>query len=460
MGSGEAKKFRALYGSAGRHGDSFWAEEQSNIGLKLLKGMGWETGQGLGKSGNGCTAAIKQFRKKDNAGIGATAATRDETFRASQDLFNGILSRLGGKDSVEETTGSTGLGGSESTVKGAMAKRQLTARFRRAKDTAKCNAKDLNEILGRPSATFDLKMECPAVSTAAAADQDASDGQHTSTASINEYFARRRQELGLAPCSSSTRVIGFTEEEQAQFAEQQMAISYSGRFGLGHAGNSTQVATDANACTAPSVSFMSVGNTMRAAASVFEQSGRAGNEEHGNEENTTKRRREERREKKQQKAQERRAADTARGVCTGKDRHLGDLMKHKQKSNKGADAESEYNMKEGGVGETKHKKKRKREREKTRETKTIEARKVDKNLRKERKMAKERKMKKLDVSKEREMKVSKLMEERPEKVTEMEEQQATKRKLKDVSREGKLEMGAKLKEKKKKKQEKRGHEAR
>ena len=27
MGSGEAKKFRAMYGSAGRHGESFWSEE-------------------------------------------------------------------------------------------------------------------------------------------------------------------------------------------------------------------------------------------------------------------------------------------------------------------------------------------------------------------------------------------------------------------------------------------------
>ena len=41
MGSGEAKKFRAQFGSAGRHGESFWTEESNNVGLKLLKGMGW-----------------------------------------------------------------------------------------------------------------------------------------------------------------------------------------------------------------------------------------------------------------------------------------------------------------------------------------------------------------------------------------------------------------------------------
>ena len=82
MGSGEAKKFRAMYGSAGRHGDSFWKEEQDNIGMKLLKGMGWDAGQGLGKNGQGMATAVKQIRKQDNRGIGATAATRDETAAA------------------------------------------------------------------------------------------------------------------------------------------------------------------------------------------------------------------------------------------------------------------------------------------------------------------------------------------------------------------------------------------
>ena len=94
--SGDAKRFRALYGSAGRHGESFWQEESNNVGVRLLKGMGWSEGQGLGKDGTGRIVAVKQTMKKDNRGIGAKADTRDEAFRASQDLFNDVLARLSG----------------------------------------------------------------------------------------------------------------------------------------------------------------------------------------------------------------------------------------------------------------------------------------------------------------------------------------------------------------------------
>ena len=136
MGSGEAKKFRDLYGSAGRHGQSFWEEEKDNVGMKLLRGMGWESGQGLGKDGSGRTDAVKQFRKKDNAGIGSKAGTRDEAFKGTQDLFNDVLSRLacGGGSGEGEAPAAPILGAAANTVKGVMARRQMTRRFVRSKE--------------------------------------------------------------------------------------------------------------------------------------------------------------------------------------------------------------------------------------------------------------------------------------------------------------------------------------
>mmetsp|Transcript_18381 Transcript_18381/g.60092 ORF Transcript_18381/g.60092 Transcript_18381/m.60092 type:complete len:215 (-) Transcript_18381:1117-1761(-) len=198
MGSGEAKKFRAQFGSAGRHGDSFWKEEQDNIGMKLLKGMGWDAGQGLGKNGQGMATAVKQIRKQDNRGIGATAATRDEAFKASQDLFNGVLARLNGKG--DDASAAGGLGGSETTIKGSIAKRQLAGRFRRAKDTSMASASDLAAIFGR-APSKEGGAAAGDVSSAAPGAVEAPSEQKTSSLSLQEYFAQKRRELGLAPAA-------------------------------------------------------------------------------------------------------------------------------------------------------------------------------------------------------------------------------------------------------------------
>ena len=135
MGSGEAKRFRDMYGSAGRHGHSFWEEEKDNVGMRLLHGMGWKIGQGLGKEGHGRTVAIKQHRKKDNAGIGSKAGTRDEAFKASQELFNDVLARLAGNGSSDADTATT-LGSAAKSVKGVMARRQMARRFCRAQQVS------------------------------------------------------------------------------------------------------------------------------------------------------------------------------------------------------------------------------------------------------------------------------------------------------------------------------------
>jgi len=238
MGSGEAKKFRAQFGSAGRHGDSFWKEEQDNIGMKLLKGMGWDAGQGLGKNGQGMATAVKQIRKQDNRGIGATAATRDEAFKASQDLFNGVLARLNGKG--DDASAAGGLGGSETTIKGSIAKRQLAGRFRRAKDTSMASASDLAAIFGR-APSKEGGAAAGDVSSAAPGAVEAPSEQKTSSLSLQEYFAQKRRELGLAPAAGGGGGgggggAGFSLDDQAMFAEQQAAAAYSGRVGLGGGG--------------------------------------------------------------------------------------------------------------------------------------------------------------------------------------------------------------------------------
>eukprot|EP00967_Tisochrysis_lutea_P150836 scaffold292497_cov32-Tisochrysis_lutea.AAC.1 len=200
--------------------------------------MGWQAGQGLGKNGEGSTSHIKQTRKHDNRGIGATAATRDEAFRASQDLFNGVLARLNGKSDEPDADSPNVLGQAATTVKGAIAKRQLAHRFRRAKDTAGASATDLAAIFGRKQSVpaVDEAHATSAVTTRTEIHVEAPPEQHTSNLSLNEYFARKRRELGLAPVAvtvAGASLGGFSLDDQAMFAEMQVAASYSGRVGLG-----------------------------------------------------------------------------------------------------------------------------------------------------------------------------------------------------------------------------------
>jgi len=246
MGSGEAKKFRAMYGSAGRHGDSWWAEEKDNVGMKLLRGMGWSDGQGLGKGGGAATAAIKAIRKQDNRGVGAVAATRDEAFRASQDLFNDVLSRLsggGGGDAAPEPA----LGSAATSVNGMLAKRQLARRFQRGSSTraqlGQADGDALGEIFGRRSGGGDGDGGGDDAAAPSAAADDPM--QQTSSLSVNEYFAQRRAAAGLSGGGvggggggGKRARSGFTLEDQADFAEQQMALAYGGRAGLGSGGAS------------------------------------------------------------------------------------------------------------------------------------------------------------------------------------------------------------------------------
>ena len=260
MGSGEAKRFRDLYGSASRHGQSFWDEEKDNVGMKLLQGMGWQAGQGLGKDGHGRTDTIKQFKKKDNSGIGSKVGTRDEHFKASQELFNDVLSRLacGGGADASAASNEPALGAAASSVKGVMARRQLARRFVRSQQDDKkgtgvagiggmakgdMNTADaMNEIFGRSGGSSGAKGGDD--DDAAANPDRVSLQQTTSNVSVNDYFARRRAELGLAiggvgvgvgigSSSGGGSSRGFTLDDQARFAEQQQASAYTGRRGLG-----------------------------------------------------------------------------------------------------------------------------------------------------------------------------------------------------------------------------------
>ena len=89
----------------------------------------------------------------------------------------------------------------------------------------------MDEIFGRRSAAGGQSVE----GDHGQADADSSLSLvpvTTSSVSVNDYFARRRAQLGLS-LTSGRGISGFTLEDQARFAEDQTAGAYSGRRGLG-----------------------------------------------------------------------------------------------------------------------------------------------------------------------------------------------------------------------------------
>lgn len=54
--------------SASRQGNTFWEEEQTNKGLKLMQQMGWKQGKGLGKEEQGAANHIRVKVKNNTEG--------------------------------------------------------------------------------------------------------------------------------------------------------------------------------------------------------------------------------------------------------------------------------------------------------------------------------------------------------------------------------------------------------
>jgi hypothetical protein len=51
--------------------------DETNMGNKMLRAMGWKEGEGLGKSGKGITAPVQAERVAERAGLGSSAPVDD-----------------------------------------------------------------------------------------------------------------------------------------------------------------------------------------------------------------------------------------------------------------------------------------------------------------------------------------------------------------------------------------------
>ncbi|KAM7288096.1 G patch domain-containing protein 4 [Ixodes scapularis] len=160
-------------------------------GKRLLQGMGWSEGKGLGKHEDGIKEFIKVKKKMNTKGIGFNGV--DDRWIEHQEAFDDLLATLnGGKppedqqqlSSIEER--SRRLGG-----------RVHYSKFLRGKDLSQKKQKDIDAIIikrKRDKVADDANLE----ETGEEARAEEFPNTHTSNMSYQEYFARRMKDLKAA----------------------------------------------------------------------------------------------------------------------------------------------------------------------------------------------------------------------------------------------------------------------
>jgi len=137
-----------------RHGEKFWEQEDNNVGMKMMKGMGWERGQGIGKDGAGEQEAIKVTKKSDRVGIGATDTSDGMYYSAMNDVFNNLLTKLNKNKKTENEGGPSVSAPAEKTesmqktIQKTMQKKRLYSKFVKAKDVGGYTAEQKAAIFG------------------------------------------------------------------------------------------------------------------------------------------------------------------------------------------------------------------------------------------------------------------------------------------------------------------------
>ncbi|XP_067936183.1 PIN2/TERF1-interacting telomerase inhibitor 1-like isoform X1 [Watersipora subatra] len=185
-----------------------FGNDDSNIGQRLMKEMGWEKGRGLGLNEQGDKNPIKVKANRESRGLGCTKSDVDK-WVAHQDEFNSLLANLNKNSDEESDTVAAGDSKEEKSenklqVQSLEAKSKSSRsrvhymKFTKGKDLSKHSDKDLACILG-PSRSGNCTPANQSKDPSAAnsendsnpdsADPFLSDAQHvTSTLSLHEYF--------------------------------------------------------------------------------------------------------------------------------------------------------------------------------------------------------------------------------------------------------------------------------
>ena len=127
--------------------NTFWTNDTTAYGHKMLKKMGWEKGKGLGLKEDGVAEPIKLSANKTKQGLGCTGY--DNTWVDHQDDFSAILSGLNNDFPTCKSNGSTSRSEIVSLEKTSQGQKRLHyKKFTKGKDLSNYNQSDMNAIFG------------------------------------------------------------------------------------------------------------------------------------------------------------------------------------------------------------------------------------------------------------------------------------------------------------------------
>jgi Pin2-interacting protein X1 len=232
--------------------NSFWANDTSKFGRKMLERMGWAEGRGLGADGQGTTTHVEVVRKADNAGIGV-ATEHADNWLVHNDNLNDILAMLN-EQYAAPSTATTAVSATSATdpsappSAAAAEQRQLSGYHRmyrkrvQNKDVSRYSSADVAQILGLPPASSGApaKRKRPddatattaadgdgddarpmlgaaaSASTAAADDVVETSAHITSSVSVSDYFSSKMRLLGgFLPATNDADKVAPSRSDSA-----------------------------------------------------------------------------------------------------------------------------------------------------------------------------------------------------------------------------------------------------
>ena len=227
--------------------NSFWANDTSKFGRKMLERMGWAEGRGLGADGQGTATHVEVVRKADNAGIGV-ATEHSDNWLVHNDNLNDILAMLNEQYAPPSTSTLAATSAADSTAPptaAAAEQRQLSGYHRmyrkrvQNKDVSRYSSADVAQILGLPPASSgapaakrkrpddvtattaadgdgDGDDARPMLGAAASADDVVQTSAHiTSSVSVSDYFSSKMRLLGgFLPATTTTTTTTNDEDDK------------------------------------------------------------------------------------------------------------------------------------------------------------------------------------------------------------------------------------------------------